>query len=152
MSKARMIRWLCLRIALASLTFQAVTPDANTLASSALFELLQSVAPRGDASHQVPMCDAGDVRSAESSTAPFESVPVDCSERGSKTDEVCLATLPAARGVPGNHAGDRHRFELSVSSPCGRPGAADKHLLATCQFRTRAQGNFLTLSLCRLTC
>ncbi len=135
----------CMVALLVAEAIQAVTPDIASLASTRLFQIVGTIAERGESPvthtlHVGCLTTHTDKLPPPNGTVPFE----DTSEE-SAPDEVCLALAPQ---LPVNEAGNSHKsqhvpFDLDLLS--GRAGSSYASDPVPCS-------SALIHSLCRMTC
>ncbi len=148
-------RWLCLRIALASLFLQGVTPDANDLSSSLLFEWLDRVPSRGKRDMRLsPPWISGSRACRPSQSCHGLSSRLRTRNENRLRTRFVLATDSASRhfisAPDGRPLAIRRKSRPSRLSPCVPPRSPFLH--APRGFPVRARHLEAPCGLGRLTC
>jgi hypothetical protein len=138
----------CMVALLVAEAIQAVTPDIASLASTRLFQIVGTIAERGESPVTHTLHVGCLTTHTEKLPPPNGTVPFEDTSEESAPDEVCLALAPQ---LPVNEAGNSHKSRhvpfdpdmLSVHS--GRLGSSCVSDPVPCS-------SALIHSLCRMTC
>ncbi len=141
----------CMVALLVAEAIQAVTPDIASLASTRLFQIVGTIAERGESPVTHTLHVACLTTHTEKLPLPNGSVPFEDRSEDSAPDEVCPASYELASQLTVNEAGNSYKsqhvpFDLDLLSVhSGRAGSSYASDPVPCS-------SALIHSLCRMTC